>query len=565
MTNVSKVLKHFPKSYLIVLVLLCLVMLMIGLWNDVINNKSPSIINQTLDLSSKLALKTSQASSQPKIKIEPEEWRSATVKSGDSLSTLFHRVGLSSRDVYQVTLATKESKSLGTLFPGDTLDFLITAGQLQKVRSIKSPLQKIIITRQTTGHYKVDTIIREPEIEFRFIQGFISNSLFVDGQRAGLSEKKLMQLASIFGWDIDFALDLRKEDYFAVIYEEKYLDNKLIGEGNIVATQFVNRGEKFDAIRYSDGNYYSPNGNSMRKAFLRSPVDFFRISSKYNPNRKHPVLKTTRPHRGVDYAAATGTPIKASGDGKVIWRGTKGGYGRTVILQHAGIYTTLYAHMSKYNRNVKKGSRVKQGQIIGYIGSSGLATGPHLHYEFRENGVHKNPLKVKFPNVDPLNKKQMIDFKPLTNTVLGQLESYQLGTPLVVIEDENALAQASPTLSAVNKKESPSENELAQALPTKTKAEETDTKRQATADKDGLLSGLIRRWNQLQAALGDLFVSESHQRNQTLSEQKNKIIDAKKAQENRVIDAKKVQEKRVIRAKKVQIERVKQARAELQN
>ena len=548
MTAVSKILKHFPKSYLIILTLLCLVMLVIGLWHDLSDPNDPSTTSKTLDLSSKITSQTTQNSSQPELQIESEKWRSATVGSGDSLSTLFKRVGLTSKDVYQVTLATKKTKALGTLFPGDTLEFLINAGQLQKVRHVKSPLQKIIITRQTAGHYTVDTIIREPEIESRFIQGSISNSLFVDGQRAGLSEKKLMQLASIFGWDIDFALDIRKEDYFAVIYEENYLDNKLIGEGNIVAAQFVNRGEIFNAIRHSDGNYYSPKGYSMRKAFLRSPVDFFRISSKYNPNRKHPVLKTTRPHRGVDYAAATGTPIKASGDGKVIWRGSKGGYGRTVILQHAGIYTTLYAHMSKYNRKVKKGSRVKQGQIIGYIGSSGLATGPHLHYEFRANGVHKNPLKVKFPNVDPLNKKQMTAFKPLTNTILGQLESYQLGTPLVATEDGNELAQASSTPSAVNKKEASSENELSQALPTKTKAEQAGTTRQATADENGLLGGLIRRWNQAQAALGDLFASESNQPTQPLSEQQNRVIDAKNVQENRVIDAKKVQAERVRQA-----------------
>ena len=221
--------------------------------------------------------------------------------------------------------------------------------------------------------------------------------------------------------------------------------------------------------------------------------------------------------------------------------------------------------MSKYNRKVKKGSRVKQGQIIGYIGSSGLATGPHLHYEFRANGIHKNPLKVKFPKIKPLNKAEMTEFQPLTNTILGQLESYQLGTPLVVMEDENQLAQASPTLSAVSKKESLSENELAQALPTKTKTKETDTTRQATIDEDGLLSGLIRRWNQVQAALGDPFASESNHRNQTLSVQQNRIIDAKKIQENRVIDAKKVQENRVTSAKEVQTKRVRRATAEPQN
>ena len=429
MIVLSKLFQHFPKPYLLILIFLLLVMRIIVLWSDYDEPISANT-SQTLDLSLKLPVESSQTPVQPKTKAKVENWSSVTVKSGDSLSTLFQRVGLSARDVYRVTQATKKSNSLRTLFPGDTLDFVINAGQLQKVRLIKSPLQQIIITRQEQGPYKVETITRQPDIETLFIQGAISNSLFLDGQRAGLSQKKLMELTNIFGWDIDFALDIRVQDQFALIYEEKYLDDQFIGEGHILTAQFTNRGQVFNAIRHSDGNYYSPKGYSMRKAFLRSPVDFFRMSSKYNPNRKHPVLKTIRPHRGVDYAAATGTPIKASGDGKVIWRGTKGGYGRTIILQHAGIYTTLYAHMSKYNSKVKKGSRVKQGQIIGYIGSSGLVTGPHLHYEFRANGVHKNPLKVKFPNVKPLNKKQMKEFKPMANAILAQLQSYQLGSPL---------------------------------------------------------------------------------------------------------------------------------------
>ena len=434
MITLSKLLQHFPKPYLLVLTFLFLLMLVIGFWSS---SQAPDGLESTttntrltLDLSPKLPTESTQplapAPSEPQV----DNWTSVTVKSGDSLSTLFQRVGLSAQDVYRVTQATKKSQSLSTLFPGDTLDFVLDNGELQKVRHIKTPLEQIIISHQGKGHYTVETITRQPIIEARFVQGIISSSLFVDGQRAGLSQKKLMELANIFGWDIDFALDIRKQDQFALIYEEKYLDDALIGEGQILAAQFTNRGEVFNAIRHSDGNYYSPKGYSMRKAFLRSPVDFFRISSKYNLNRKHPVLKTSRPHRGVDYAAATGTPIKASGDGKVIWRGTKGGYGRTIILQHAGIYTTLYAHMSKYNSKVKKGSRVKQGQIIGYIGSSGLVTGPHLHYEFRVNGVHKNPLKVKFPNVKPLNKEQMEDFKPVANTILAQLEAYRLGTPL---------------------------------------------------------------------------------------------------------------------------------------
>lgn len=432
MSAVAKLLQHFPKPYLAILVVLFSAMLIIGLWPnhsaDPTNASHP--VSQPIDISLKLQSAASHSPAETQVTVKPDTWRSVTVKSGDNLSTLFHRVGLNAQDVHRIATATKKSKALRTLYPGEQLDFAIAAGQLEKVRHIKNPLQQVIVARDDQGAYQVEFFTRQPDVETRFIQSVITNSLFVDGQKAGLSQKKLMELAHIFGWDIDFALDIRQQDQFAVIYEEKYLDDKKIGEGHILAAQFVNQGKVFNAIRHTDGNYYSPKGYSMRKAFLRSPVDFFRISSKYNPNRKHPILKTSRPHRGVDYAAATGTPIKASGDGKVIWRATKGGYGRTVIIQHAGIYTTLYAHMSKYNSKVKKGSRVKQGQTIGYIGSSGLATGPHLHYEFRANGVHQNPLKVKFPNVQPLNTQQMQDFKPAANTILAQLESYKLGTPL---------------------------------------------------------------------------------------------------------------------------------------
>jgi len=432
MSAVAKLLQHFPKPYLAILVVLFSVMLIIGLWPKKIDGPiNPSQgASQPIDISLKLQTAASSSPAVAQVTVAPDAWQSVTVKSGDNLSTLFHRVGLTAQDVYRIAAATKESKALRTLYPGEQLDFVITAGQLEKVRHIKNPLQQVVIARDDQGVYQVESFTRQPDVETRFIQSVISNSLFVDGQKAGLSQKKLMELAHIFGWDIDFALDIRQQDQFAVIYEEKYLDDKKIGEGHILAAQFVNQGKVFNAIRHTDGNYYSPKGYSMRKAFLRSPVDFFRISSKYNPNRKHPVLKTSRPHRGVDYAAARGTPIKASGDGKVIWRATKGGYGRTIIIQHAGIYTTLYAHMSKYNSKVKKGTRVKQGQVIGYIGTSGLSTGPHLHYEFRANGVHKNPLKVKFPNVQPLNQQQMKDFKPAANTILAQLESYKLGTPL---------------------------------------------------------------------------------------------------------------------------------------
>ena len=235
-----------------------------------------------------------------------------------------------------------------------------------------------------------------------------------------------MKLAEVFGWDIDFALDIRKGDQFRVLFEEKYLDGKRIGDGEILAAEFTNNGYTFAAVRYEDSkgdvNYFTPEGRSMRKAFLRSPVDFRRISSGFTRERFHPVLGVKRPHRGTDYAAKTGTPIKAAGDGKVIWRGTKGGYGRTVIIQHGGNITTLYGHMSKYNRNVKKGSRVKQGQTIGYVGMSGTATGPHLHYEFRVAGVHKNPQTVKLPAAQPIAKRERANFNKVANDMIALLQ-----------------------------------------------------------------------------------------------------------------------------------------------
>ena len=434
--------KSFPKLHLIILSLIAVAMVTLFIVSD----DKPASSNETVVLDIPINL-PEQDKTKPEPKAEPtiaeptttqlpapepiieEAWQSVEVKSGDNLSTIFRRVGLTPQDVYRISKATKNSKALSKLMPGQRLDFVINQGRIEKILHIINPLQRDLVSLNSDGGYDIERIERELEVRQKFAKSTIQNSLFVDGQKAGLSQKKLMEMAKIFGWDIDFALDIRAGDSFVVLYETTYLDDKPFGEGEILAAQFINQGRIVNAIRHSDSNYYNEKGYSMRKAFLRSPVDFFRISSKYNLKRKHPILKVVRPHRGVDYAAPTGTPIKASGDGKVIWKGTKGGYGRTIIIQHAGIYTTLYAHMSKYHSKVNKGSRVKQGQVIGYIGSSGMSTGPHLHYEFRVNGVHKNPLKVKFPNVEPLNEQQMQTFAPLGENLLDQLQAYKLGTP----------------------------------------------------------------------------------------------------------------------------------------
>ncbi|HHJ35600.1 MAG TPA: hypothetical protein ENJ87_07530 [Gammaproteobacteria bacterium] len=257
--------------------------------------------------------------------------------------------------------------------------------------------------------------------------GVIESSLFLAAQKAGISQNLIMELAGIFGWDIDFALDIRKGDNFTVLYEELFRNGEKISDGNILAAEFTNNGKTYRAVRYTNpqtnrSEYFTPDGKSMKKAFLRTPVNFSRISSRFTVNRYHPILHKFRSHKGVDYAAKRGTPIHAAGDGKVIFKGKKGGYGNVIILQHGSKYSTLYAHLKSYNRKLRKGSKVKQGQTIAYVGSSGLATGPHLHYEFRVNGTHRNPLTVHLPESKPVPKRYMADFELTTTPVFAQLD-----------------------------------------------------------------------------------------------------------------------------------------------
>ena len=355
---------------------------------------------------------------------QPGEWHNVKVKSGDNLSLMFARNNLSPQELHKVTSNQHAAKQLKKLFPGDEIKLRIDEGTVTELNYEFDLGQSLHMIRNGDSF---DAEIIEKPLEHRTSQaiGTIKDSLFLSAQAAGLSDKLTMELAGIFGWDIDFVLDIRQGDSFAVIYEEIFLDGEKVRDGNIVAAAFTNQSKTYQAIRYTDANgrsdYYSPDGRSMRKAFLRTPVDFSRISSRFNLKRKHPVLNTIRAHKGVDYAASRGTPIKATGDGKVIHRGNKGGYGKTVIIQHGSSYSSLYAHMSNYARGVRNGSRVKQGQIIGYVGSSGLATGPHLHYEFRVNGVHRNPLTVNLPDAQPLPKKYMADFKAHANPLVAGL------------------------------------------------------------------------------------------------------------------------------------------------
>lgn len=353
-------------------------------------------------------------------------WLTENVKKGDSLAKIFKRLELSANLLHRITHSGKKAKKLANIKPGEKLKVRVDQqGNFLELIHQRSPILSLQILPDGDS-FSAKTIERKLEKRVAEVSGIITNSLYLAAQSTGLSDSLTMELANIFGWDIDFALEIRAGDQFSLIYEEEYLDNKKYRNGSILAAEFINRGKVFRAVRYEDdkGNnsYFSPDGRSMRKAFLRAPVDFRRISSRFTKARWHPVLGKRRPHRGVDYAAATGTPIKAAGDGKVIFRGRKGGYGKAVIIKHGSQYTTLYGHLSKYRSKVKSGTRVKQGQIIGYVGKTGLATGPHLHYEFRVNGVHRNPLKVKLPAAAPIAKKYREDFNSKSRPLLAKLD-----------------------------------------------------------------------------------------------------------------------------------------------
>ncbi len=354
------------------------------------------------------------------------EWRTLKVKKNDNLSTLFARQGLNPQTTYRVMNAGDAAKQLTQLFPGDELRLRIDEeGRLFEL-AYQFELTQTLYIRQQEDEFLSEIVVNPLERRVAQATHTIHDSLFLSAQAAGLSDRTTMELATLFGWDIDFALDIRRGDSFTLLYEELYQDGEKLRNGKIIAAEFINRGKSYRAIYFDDeadgGDYYSPDGKSMRKAFLRTPVAFSRISSRFNLSRKHPVLNKIRAHRGVDYAAPSGTPIKATGDGKVLFRGTKGGYGKTVIIQHGSAYSTLYAHMSRYARGSNRGKQVKQGQVIGYVGSSGLATGPHLHYEFRLNGAHRNPLTVKLPSAEPLPKKYRANFERRANQLIARLE-----------------------------------------------------------------------------------------------------------------------------------------------
>lgn len=385
-------------------------------------------------------------SAAPDVTITPTEsfellWREQTVSYGDNLSTLFQRAKLTPRDVYEIS-SLKTGKSLRNLFPGETLRFGVDAeGQLQELQYIKNPLKRIVF-KKVGGNYEVEHLTNQPEIILTYREGVIEDSLYLSASKAMLPDKIIMELANIFGWDIDFVFDIRRGDSFSLLFEDRYLEGEKLSSGNIIAASFTNRGKTYEAVRYTNSrglsNYYTPEGLSMRKAFLRTPLDIFRISSGFNLRRKHPIHKKIKAHRGVDYAAPRGTPVYAAGDGKVIETGYSKANGNYVFIQHGQTYTTKYLHLNR--KKVRRNQTVRQRQLIGTVGSTGYATGPHLHYEFLVNGVHRNPRTVKLPQAKPIAATEKRLFLQTTAPLLTQLAEQKQTIQLASVQNNDASA-----------------------------------------------------------------------------------------------------------------------------
>jgi murein DD-endopeptidase MepM/ murein hydrolase activator NlpD len=359
------------------------------------------------------------------------------VRRNDTLDRIFRQLKLDLNDLANIRQLPGIKDQLDRLRPGDTIKLTHNDGAVYALSRRISESEILSVTRDDSG-FAAKVIATPVEVRTTRTHGTIQSSLFVAARAAGVSAELIMKLANdIFGWKIDFALEIQPGDSFDIVYEQKYRDGEYIGDGRILAADFTNEGKLFRAIYFESSDhqvagYFGADGRSMKRQFLRAPLDFTRISSNFNLARRHPILNTIRAHKGVDYAAPAGTIIKAAGDGRVSFVGIKGGYGKVVILEHGAGISTLYGHMSRFVKGMRNGQRVSQGETIGFVGSTGAATGPHLHYEYRINGVHKNPRTVPLPDAQPIPDQYMAEFQTHSGALFADLDRARDATVVAV-------------------------------------------------------------------------------------------------------------------------------------
>ena len=347
------------------------------------------------------------------------------VKTGDSLSVIFEEKKVPLNTAYKI-FNSDPNNFLSTINTEDVMEFNYIGDELISIEIKKDKTNSIMII--VDDEISISKIKKQIQIIESYGSGSISSSFYKDALNQGIPDSIIMDFAFIFGWDVDFIFDVRKGDDFKVIYETKYAEGEKISSGDIIYAEFINQNNQYIAQRFYDSNqgkqYFNEKGENVKKAFLRAPLDFAYISSHFNPNRMHPILHKIKAHNGVDYAAKRNTPVQASGDGIISFVGNKSGYGRTVEIKHGGNIKTLYAHLEKFNKRTKVGSKVKQGEIIAYVGDSGRATGTHLHFEFWQGTKRTDPVKVKLPSAQPVSQEQMKDFKLALDESLKKLTEY---------------------------------------------------------------------------------------------------------------------------------------------
>lgn len=355
------------------------------------------------------------------------------VRRNDTMDRLFRQLELNLGDLARLRALPDLRSQVDRLKPGEMLRFKHRDGELVGLERKLSDSETLQVIRDENGF--ITNVLENPlEVHTRTASATINSSLFQAANDAGLTDRVAFDLAEIFQYDIDFVLDIQAGDRFTVVYEEVFQDGAPLRVGNILAAKFVNEGREYRAVRYVDsqgrGQYYSPDGKSLRKAFIRAPVQFSHVASRFNLARKHPILNRIRAHKGVDYAAPTGTPVRAAGDGRVKFIGRQGGYGNVIELEHGSGVVTVYGHLSRFASTLHRGQKVQMAQVIGYVGMTGLATGPHLHYEYRVRGVHKNPQTVPLPDAEPVLAAERERFMTNTADLVNTLD-LPLGPVLV--------------------------------------------------------------------------------------------------------------------------------------
>ncbi len=408
--------------------LLCLACMIVFL-------STPKSQHKTKYISQPLALPdvdTDQPMPAPEAEEKEEDtgWRTITTRKGDTLGRIFKREGLSQQTLLAILHANPYAKSMINIKPNQQIQVFLHDDILEKMIFNYSPTQLLIVHLEN-NHYVTTIKSRTMDTHEEYATATVRGSLYATAARMKIPSKLIRQMVEIFNWEIDFSKEVRSGDQFSILYQAQYIDDKLVNTGDIIAVSYTSRGQQHQAVRYSspngDHDYYTPQGNSLKKAFSRYPIQFTHISSTFSLARRHPILHYYRPHKGVDLAAPIGTPIRATGNGVVVQIGRQNAYGNMIKIKHSNMYSSLYGHMLRFQKGLSRGAHVKRGQIIGYVGQSGLATGPHCHYEFHVNQQPKNPTTIPLPHADPISAKHRLAFQTKASNVLASLKLYESG------------------------------------------------------------------------------------------------------------------------------------------